>query len=184
MRRLLYPLLLIHWFRYRFSNINTRHLIDKDIDYMNARCSDNKGLLYYLTYHKPYRNVFYYRIGGSCHLLKLVARPYSLFEVHADSIGPGVFVINHPFSTIINAKSIGSHFTICHLTTIGNAIHGRNDLVPTIGDNVTLGANVTIIGDIRIGDNVVVGAGSVVVKDVPSNTIVAGNPAKVIKFIE
>lgn len=41
----------------------------------------------------------------------------------------------------------------------------------------------TIIGDITIGDNVIVGAGSVVTKDVPSNCIVAGNPAKVIKTL-
>ena len=59
-------------------------------------------------------------------------------------------------------------------------MHGRNDLLPSIGDNVSLGANVNILGDITIGDNVVIGAGSVVVKDVPSNCVVAGNPAKII----
>lgn len=41
----------------------------------------------------------------------------------------------------------------------------------------------TIIGNVNIGDNVIVGAGSVVVKDVPSNCVVAGNPAKIIKYI-
>lgn len=50
-----------------------------------------------------------------------------------------------------------------------------------IGNNVSLGANVTIVGHVHIGDNVVVGAGAVVVKDVPSNCVVAGNPAKIIK---
>ena len=42
--------------------------------------------------------------------------------------------------------------------------------------------NVTCIGNITIGDNAVIAAGSVVVKDVPANAIVAGNPAKVIKY--
>lgn len=74
-------------------------------------------------------------------------------------------------------------FYYCHLTTIGNALHGRNDLVPTIGNNVSLGANVTIIGDICIGNNVIIGAGSVVVKDVPDNCVIAGNPAKIIKLL-
>ncbi|MDO5463801.1 MAG: DapH/DapD/GlmU-related protein [Akkermansia sp.] len=50
-----------------------------------------------------------------------------------------------------------------------------------VGDNVEIGANVTIIGGVKIGNNSVIGAGSVVVKDVPANCVVAGNPAKIIK---
>ena len=53
---------------------------------------------------------------------------------------------------------------------------------PIIGNTVNLGANVVIIGNIHIGDNVIVGAGSVVVKDIPDNCIVAGNPARIIRF--
>ena len=49
---------------------------------------------------------------------------------------------------------------------------------------MTLGANVTIIGDITIGNNVTIGAGSVVVKDVPDNSVVVGNPARVIKYTQ
>ena len=44
-----------------------------------------------------------------------------------------------------------------------------------------VGANVCIIGNVKIGNNVVVGAGSVVTRDVPDNSVVAGNPAKLIK---
>ena len=51
----------------------------------------------------------------------------------------------------------------------------------TIGDNCWIGAGAIICPNVKIGDNVVVGAGSVVVKDVESNTVVAGNPAKVIR---
>ncbi len=49
-----------------------------------------------------------------------------------------------------------------------------------IMDNVFIGCNTTILGGIKIGPNAVVGAGSVVTKDVPENSVVAGNPAKVI----
>ncbi|PET54550.1 maltose acetyltransferase [Bacillus sp. AFS001701] len=52
-----------------------------------------------------------------------------------------------------------------------------------IGDDVWIGGSCTILPGISIGDNSIVAAGSIVTKDVPSNTIVAGNPAKVIKSI-
>ena len=50
----------------------------------------------------------------------------------------------------------------------------------TIGDNVFIGANTTILYDVTIGDNVIIGAGSIVTKDIPSGVIAAGVPAKVI----
>ncbi|MCR4580916.1 MAG: acyltransferase [Bacilli bacterium] len=53
-----------------------------------------------------------------------------------------------------------------------------------IMNNVFIGCNSIILGGVRIGNNVVVGAGSVVTKDVPDNSVVAGNPAKVIKTFD
>lgn len=50
-----------------------------------------------------------------------------------------------------------------------------------IGKRCFIGANAIIMCGINIGDEVIVGAGAVVTKDVPSNCIVAGNPAKIIK---
>ncbi|MBQ7496711.1 MAG: sugar O-acetyltransferase [Selenomonas sp.] len=52
-----------------------------------------------------------------------------------------------------------------------------------IGNNVWLGSNVTVLPGITIGDNAIVGAGSVVTKDVAANSIVAGNPAKLLRMI-
>ena len=85
----------------------------------------------------------------------------------------------HPFATILNAKSIGDNFTFRNNTTIGN-INDDNSKRPVIGKNVTLGANVTIFGDVTIGDNVVVGAGTVINKDIPSHSVVVGNPFRII----
>jgi acetyltransferase-like isoleucine patch superfamily enzyme len=48
----------------------------------------------------------------------------------------------------------------------------------------TIGSSVTLLCGITIGENAIVGAGSVVTKDVPPNTIVAGNPAKILSIIE
>jgi acetyltransferase-like isoleucine patch superfamily enzyme len=50
-----------------------------------------------------------------------------------------------------------------------------------IGDFCLIGIRAIIMGGVRIGDEVVVGAGAVVTKDIPSNTMVAGNPARVIR---
>jgi acetyltransferase-like isoleucine patch superfamily enzyme len=47
----------------------------------------------------------------------------------------------------------------------------------------SLGSSVTILCGVTIGENAIVGAGSVVTKDVPANTIVAGNPAKILKKV-
>lgn len=54
----------------------------------------------------------------------------------------------------------------------------------SIGDNVFIGANSTILPGITIGNNSIVGANSVVTKDIPENVVVAGNPAHVICSLE
>jgi maltose O-acetyltransferase len=53
-----------------------------------------------------------------------------------------------------------------------------------IGDNVFIGARVIIVKGVRIGNNATIGAGAVVSRHVPANTVVAGNPAKVVKVLE
>lgn len=54
----------------------------------------------------------------------------------------------------------------------------------TVGNNVFVGANTTILPGVKIGDNVIIGAGSVVTRSIPDNVVAAGNPAKVICSLE
>lgn len=53
-----------------------------------------------------------------------------------------------------------------------------------VGNNVWIGGNVCVMPGVTIGDNVVIGAGSVIIKDIPSNAVAVGNPAKVIRNLE
>ena len=53
-----------------------------------------------------------------------------------------------------------------------------------IGNNVFVGANVTILMNVEIGDNIIIGANSVVTKSIPSNSVIAGVPAKIIKSFD
>lgn len=105
-------------------------------------------------------------------------------EIPASTIIGKSFVLHHATGLVLNTKVVlGDHVTLNHNTTIGNktSIQGEDLGSPKIGNNVTVGPNSVIIGPIVIGNNVIIGAGSVVVKDVPSNSIVAGNPARLIK---
>jgi serine acetyltransferase len=102
------------------------------------------------------------------------------------SIGPGL-VIFHGQGLVINSDTIvGSNVTLRQNTTVGSRSSraGIPDQCPIIEDNVDVGPNVVILGNIRIGNGAIIGAGSVVVKDVPSRAVVAGNPAKVIRGSE
>ena len=87
--------------------------------------------------------------------------------------------------------TIGSHVFIGPGCSLLTAVHpldaqernkGTEKALPiTIGDSVWLGGNVTVLPGVTIGEGAVVGAGSVVTRDVPPRTVVAGNPAHIIR---
>ncbi|KRM88162.1 sugar O-acetyltransferase [Lacticaseibacillus thailandensis] len=54
----------------------------------------------------------------------------------------------------------------------------------TLGDSIWIGGHATILPGVTLGDNVVVGAGSVVTKSFPSNVVIAGNPARIIRRLD
>ena len=101
-------------------------------------------------------------------------------------VGRGL-IIYHGHATVVNDLSVlGDNCTIRHCVTIGNKLlsDGTYSDCPQLGNNVDIGSNVCIIGPITIGDHVTIGAGSVVVKDVPSFSVIAGNPARIIKTVQ
>ena len=85
---------------------------------------------------------------------------------------------------------IGNNVSMSFKNTIITSTHDVDNFKTVIGKPVTIGNNVwittncTILGGVTIGDNVIIGAGSVVTKDIPANVFAAGNPCRVIKVIE
>lgn len=121
----------------------------------------------------------------------------------------GAFVEIQKNATVGNRCKISSHTFVCEGVTIednvfvGHGVTFINDSYPratTVGGELqtekdwrvettvvkrgaSIGSGATILSNLVIGENAIVGAGSVVTHDVPANTIVAGNPARVLRSI-
>lgn len=126
-----------------------------------------------------------------------------------DNSKVGAFVEIQKGATIGKNCKISSHTFICegvHIEDncfIGHGVMFTNDLFPRatnpdgssqseadwklvetfVKKGASIGSNATIICGVTIGENALIGAGAVVTKDVPPNTVVAGNPAKVLKVL-
>ena len=97
-------------------------------------------------------------------------------EIACKSIGSG-FVLAHPYDITINPRAeIGDNVTLFKGATIGSIRSGDKQGVPKIGNNVVICCNAFVCGDIIISDNVLIAANSFVNFDVPSNSVVIGNP--------
>ena len=122
----------------------------------------------------------------------------------------GAFVEVQKNASIGKCCKISSHTFICEGVVIednvfiGHGVTFTNDIYPrataaggalqteadwkveptVIKKGASVGSGVTILCNLSIGENAIVGAGSVVTKDVPPNAIVAGNPARVLRYIE
>lgn len=155
-----------------------RLTINRDLDVLNKKYG-KKGcyvlsLLYYIMFDDYFKTIFLHRTRKQILSRVLYKNNKYNFCIPFD-VELGEYVsYDHPYGTILNAKSIGNNFSFKHLTTIGNK-NDDEDLRPVILDNVVLGANVTIIGNITIGNNVTIGAGTVVTKSIPDNSIVVGS---------
>lgn len=98
-------------------------------------------------------------------------------------IGDGLLIV-HPYCITINPKVvIGKNCNIHKGVTIGQENRGKRKGVPVIGDSVWIGVNSTIVGRIKIGDDVLIAPNAYVNCDVPSHSIVFGNPC-IIKSCE
>lgn len=168
---------------YFYIRSSQKSIIQEEVEHVLREYHINTtpliGFIWSIHRNPYFLSLFYYRIGQSrTYICSFFKKEYSEFNICCDKLGTIKFY--HPFSTILNAKSIGDNFVCRNNTTIGNT---NNDysLRPVIGNNVELGANVIVFGNITIGDNVKIGAGTVVNKNVPSDCVVVGNPFRIIQ---
>ena len=102
------------------------------------------------------------------------------FQIPSSNIGEGLF-IGHFGTVVINSKAkIGKNCNIAHGVTIGQVNRGKLAGYPTIGNIVWIGTGSVIVGNISIGSNVLIAPNSFINIDVPDNSVVIGNPCKII----
>lgn len=112
------------------------------------------------------------------HRLRKLAR-ITGFQIPPNTCGKGL-TIWHWGTIIVNPTArLGDFCTLHPMTIIGHKLPGKG--CPVIGNHVEIMGGARIIGDISVGDNVTIAPNACVTKDVPSNYIVGGIPAKIIK---
>jgi serine O-acetyltransferase len=103
-------------------------------------------------------------------------------DVHpAATIGAGL-LIDHATGLVIGETAVvGSGCSFLHGVTLGGTgKEGCGDRHPKIGNNVLVGCNATLLGNVRVGDNCKIGSGTMLLKDLAPGVTVVGNPARVV----
>lgn len=167
---------------------------DKEIVEARTRCAD---LCYEFNQCRPSdtekQKELLGQILGSMKGNPVITAPFYCDYGFNISIGEN-FYTNHNVTILDGAKvTFGDNVFIapnCVFSTAGHAIDseqrgkGLEIALPiTVGDNVWIGTNVSVLPGVTIGSNTIIGAGSVVNKNIPANVIAAGNPCKVIREV-
>lgn len=120
--------------------------------------------------------------------LRTVAIVWAGTEIHPSArIGPGLCIVHSQKVIIGPGVVIGSNLRLHHGCTIAGDL-GRGAApaaaCPVLGDDVTIGLDVYVMGAVTVGDGAVIGAQSLVNRDVEPHTLVAGSPARYIRHVD
>ena len=108
------------------------------------------------------------------------ARKYGL-EILSDNVGPGLYLGHAHNINVSPLAKIGKNCNLNKGCTIGRENRGKRIGAHTLGDDVWVGSNSMVVGNIHIGNDVLIAPNAYVNFDVPDHSIVIGNPAKIIK---
>lgn len=177
---LAYPLFLLMW-SIGNNKDKFRHDIESWCRWQGIEFSSFVACRFFVE-DKAFRNLAYHRLGRSRVLLSWIFKGYDHLQITTPNsqLGGGL-ILQHGFSTIVSAKRIGKNCKIYQQVTIG---YNHRLEAPILGNNVEVCSGAKIIGGVTIGDNVIIGANAVVTHDIPSNSVVAGIPAKVIGILK
>ncbi|MDD2942090.1 MAG: serine O-acetyltransferase [bacterium] len=115
-------------------------------------------------------------------LISQISRFFTGLEIHPGAkIGQGVFFDHGSGVVIGETAEIGNNVIIYHQVTLGGTSLNPGKRHPTIGDDVIIGAGAKLFGPLHIGNNSQIGGGAVVTKNVPPDSVVVGNPARVVR---
>ena len=165
-------------------------IILKDLfRYEGERCKSIKMQLRYLLFTPSFRSIYFFRKTQLAknkltrlfwhYLLRRWMLKTGIQIPWKTKIGEGLRIVHFGHIVVNPGTIIGKNFNISQGVLIGNSL-GKKQGVPVIGDNVCVNANAIIVGNCRIGDNVLIAPGAFVNFDVPDNSIVIGNPGKII----
>jgi serine O-acetyltransferase len=115
--------------------------------------------------------------------LSALTRFFTQIEIHPGArIGDGFFIDHGAGVVIGETAEIGENVSLYQGVTLGGTGKEKGKRHPTLGNNVVVGTGAIILGSFTIGDNCRIGAGSVVLREVPPNTTVVGNPARIVRM--
>ena len=113
-------------------------------------------------------------------LRKHMQTKYGLELGKGSNIAPGLY-LGHAYGITVNPNAIvGKNCNLHKGCTIGQENRGPRKGAPVLGDRVWVGVHATVVGKIRIGNDVLIAPNSYVNQDVPSHSIVIGNPCRII----
>ncbi len=137
--------------------------------------------LWAVWFHRVSHRLWRMHLRLPARILSQVARFFTGVDIHPGAMLGRRLFIDHATGVVIGETAIvGSGVTIYQGVTLGGTGKGHGKRHPTICDNVFIGNNANVLGNITVGENSRVGAGSVVLTDVPPNSTVVGVPAHIV----